>query len=64
MRGWGSSTDSPVPGDFDGDGIADIAVWRGSEGNWYILQSAISGITPDNRLDFLGNSTDTPTVRR
>ncbi|MBV9959949.1 MAG: VCBS repeat-containing protein, partial [Acidobacteria bacterium] len=34
---WGLTTDLPAPGDFDGDGKADIAVFR--DGNWYILRS-------------------------
>jgi hypothetical protein len=31
--------DKAVPGDYDGDGKTDVAVWRPTEGNWYILQS-------------------------
>jgi hypothetical protein len=37
---WGLATDVLVPGDYDGDGIDDIAVWRPETGIWYILQSS------------------------
>ncbi|HEX8369973.1 MAG TPA: FG-GAP-like repeat-containing protein [Pyrinomonadaceae bacterium] len=37
---WGLLSDKLVPADYDGDRKADIAVWRPSEGNWYIVQSS------------------------
>jgi len=36
---WGIREDIPVPGDYDGDGRVDTAVWRPLEGNWYLLPS-------------------------
>jgi hypothetical protein len=36
---WGQVEDIPVPGDYDGDGRTDFAVWRPSTGEWFIIDS-------------------------
>jgi hypothetical protein len=40
MKLWGVAGDIPVPGDYDGDGRSDIAIWRSSNGFWFIVRSA------------------------
>jgi len=41
---WGVNAlgDVPLPADYDGDAIADPAIWRPDSGLWYILRSSTS----------------------
>lgn len=41
---FGNPTDVRVPGDYDADGTSDMAVWRPSDGNFYV-QASTNGFT-------------------
>jgi len=42
---FGAASDKPAPGDYDGDGRADLAVFRPSNGVWYIFRSSDGTVT-------------------
>ena len=53
------STDVPVPADYDGDGIDDIAIWRQSTQQWIIRYSTSNTIV---RITLGTAPTDIPVV--
>ncbi|MCB0358793.1 MAG: putative Ig domain-containing protein, partial [Bdellovibrionales bacterium] len=74
---WGGSGDIPVSGDFDGDGYADVAIYRplGTSGGseWYIISSSTGfarvfswGLSGDVPIpgDFNGDGVADPAVWR
>ncbi|HEX8843659.1 MAG TPA: VCBS repeat-containing protein [Pyrinomonadaceae bacterium] len=40
---FGEVDDVPVPGDYNGDGRTDIAVWRPKTGTWHIIENLAEG---------------------
>jgi hypothetical protein len=56
-QGWGGDGDIPVPGDYDGDGKADLATYRPAIGTWLVHGSS-SGLS--FLLVVWGVSTDLP----
>jgi hypothetical protein len=57
----GADGDTPLAGDFDGDGKADLSVYRSSTGEWVIRYSSTGYATPVTYS--WGSSTDQPIVR-
>ncbi len=57
-REWGVSGDQILSGDYDGDGMDDIAVYRPSNGTFYVLHSGPLTM----RVDQFGQAGDNPRV--
>jgi len=46
FRSFGTTgTDLTTQNDYDGDGITDIAVWRDTDGTFYVLRSSTNFTT-------------------
>ena len=48
VRNWGWSGSIPVPADYDGDGVTDLAVYDLAKGTWYISESKSGAFTVIN----------------
>jgi len=55
---WGTYNMDPVPGDYDGDGIFDLAVFEWPTGKWYIRP--VHSMTPFVFQQTWGNSRTLP----
>jgi hypothetical protein len=42
---FGLPQDKPVPGDYDDDGRIDVALFRPSNGTWYVINSSSGALS-------------------
>ncbi len=57
---WGLPGDQPMPGDYTGDGKADLSVWRANSGTWFICTSEYNFNCAHARVTQLGLPGDFP----
>jgi hypothetical protein len=58
---FGTVNDFPVPADYDGDGISDLAVWTGGVGAQFLVLTSSSGFVATETYP-LGDSASDPSV--
>ena len=57
---WGTIGDVPVPADYNGDGLTDLAIFRPNDHSWWVRFSGAKGPTLLSRVAVWGGAGDQP----
>jgi hypothetical protein len=65
QKQWGSGAQNDIPflGDLDGDGVADLIVWRPASGTWFWLTSSSGFAHASAQSKQWGAAGDIPMVK-